>query len=206
MLENIELFGFKNPTPIQKYTIPSMLKGHDVIGIAQTGEYIVPRLAYARKCSLSFLGSGKTAAYLIPILSRLMGKAKKISAPRPNPATYDANSPRFVAEPLVLVVAPTRELAVQIFNDARRLCYRSMLRPAVVYGGAAVRDQRENLGFGCDVLIGTPGRLIDFISQPDVLALRRLRFVVIDEADEMLDSDWGDDIRQILTGGGESFP
>ncbi|KAM4065114.1 DEAD/DEAH box helicase [Hirsutella rhossiliensis] len=182
MLENIQLFGFANPTPIQKYTIPSMLQGHDVIGIAQTG-------------------SGKTAAYLIPILSKLMGKAKKITAPRPNPATHDANSPRFVAEPLVLIVAPTRELAVQIFNDTRRLCYRSMLRPAVVYGGAAVRDQRDNLALGCDILIGTPGRLIDFMSQPDVLALRRLRYVVIDEADEMLDSDWGDDIRQILTGG-----
>ncbi|EQL00576.1 DEAD/DEAH box RNA helicase [Ophiocordyceps sinensis CO18] len=182
MLDNIHLFGFENPTPIQKYTIPSMIQGHDVIGIAQTG-------------------SGKTAAYLIPILSKLMGKAKKIAAPRPNPATHNEGSPRYVAEPLVLIVVPTRELAVQIFNDTRRFCYRSMLRPAVVYGGASVKDQRENLALGCDILIGTPGRLIDFMSQPDVLALRRLRYMVIDEADEMLDSDWGDEIRQILTGG-----
>lgn len=135
-----------------------------------------------------------------------MGKAKKIAAPRPNPATHNEGSPRYVAEPLVLIVVPTRELAVQIFNDTRRFCYRSMLRPAVVYGGASVKDQRENLALGCDILIGTPGRLIDFMSQPDVLALRRLRYMVIDEADEMLDSDWGDEIRQILTGGGELFP
>jgi hypothetical protein len=79
-------------------------------------------------------GFGKSAAYLLPILSKLMGKAKKLAAPRPNPATFQPGM-EVKAEPLVLIVAPTRELAVQIFNEARWLCYRSMFRPCVMYGG-----------------------------------------------------------------------
>ncbi|KAF4589572.1 DEAD/DEAH box RNA helicase [Ophiocordyceps camponoti-floridani] len=181
--ENVKLSGYDTPTPIQKYTIPSIIQGYDVIGIAQTG-------------------SGKTAAYLIPIISKLMGKAKKLAAPRPNPATHvAAHGTGVAAEPLVLVVAPTRELAVQIFNEARRLCYRSMLRPGVLYGGASVKDQMRQLSTGCDVLVGTPGRLIDFISRPNVLTLRRLKYMIIDEADEMLEMDWSDDIGRIMTGG-----
>ncbi|KAG5982939.1 hypothetical protein E4U55_001075 [Claviceps digitariae] len=182
MLENVKLMGYDFPTPIQKYTIPSLLQGHDVIGVAQTG-------------------SGKTAAYLIPILSKLMGKAKKLAAPRPNPATFREGFDQVTAEPLVLVVAPTRELAVQIFNEARKFCYRTMLRPCVVYGGLPVKEQIGLLSRGCDILVGTPGRLVDFISRPNILTLRRLKYIVIDEADEMLEADWEDELRQILTGG-----
>ncbi|UNI24180.1 RNA helicase [Purpureocillium takamizusanense] len=182
MLENVELAGYDTPTPIQKFTIPAMLQGYDVIGIAQTG-------------------SGKTAAYLIPILSKLMGKAKKFAAPRPNPSTFVEGRDEVVAEPLVLIVVPTRELAVQIFNEARKFCYRTMLRPGVLYGGAPIRQQLALLNRGCDVLVGTPGRLIDFIGRPNVLTLRRLRYMVIDEADEMLDCDWNDELGQILSGG-----
>ncbi|KAI5464482.1 P-loop containing nucleoside triphosphate hydrolase protein [Mariannaea sp. PMI_226] len=182
MLENVELCGFDSPTPIQKFTIPSILQGYDVIGIAQTG-------------------SGKTAAYLIPILSKLMGKARKLAAPRPNPATFREGVDEVTAEPLVLIVVPTRELAVQIFNEARKFCYRTMLRPGVVYGGVPVRDQISLLSKGCDVLIGTPGRLVDFIERPRVLTLRRLRYMILDEADEMLDQDWNEELQKILTGG-----
>ncbi|KAF9768402.1 hypothetical protein IL306_014300 [Fusarium sp. DS 682] len=182
MLENIELCGYEHPTPIQKFTIPSILTGHDVIGIAQTG-------------------SGKTAAYLIPILSKLMGKAKKLAAFRPNPFTFREGIDEVVAEPLVLIVVPTRELAVQIFNEARKLCYRTMLRPCVVYGGVPVREQTFLLQKGCDVLIGTPGRLVDFIQRPRVLTLRRLRYMVIDEADELLNDDWSEELNPILSGG-----
>lgn len=121
-------------------------------------------------------GSGKTGAYLIPILSKLMGKAKKLAAPRPNVAeSFDPKAEGVRAEPLVLIVCPTRELATQIFDDARRLCYRSMLRPCVVYGGAPARFQRDELRKGCDILIGTPGRIIDFMGQPHLLSLRRVR-------------------------------
>ncbi|KAJ4208168.1 hypothetical protein FSOLCH5_004329 [Fusarium solani] len=182
MLENVNLCGFDNPTPIQKFTIPSILQGHDVIGIAQTG-------------------SGKTAAYLIPILSKLMGKAKKLAAARPNPLTFREGLDEVTAEPLVLIVVPTRELAIQIFNEARKFCYRTMLRPGVVYGGVPIREQIGLLGKGCDVLVGTPGRLVDFIQRPKYLTLRRLRYMVIDEADELLDLDWNEDIHKILSGG-----
>lgn len=122
-------------------------------------------------------GSGKTAAFFIPVLSRLMGKAKKLAAPRPNLAKgFDPAVDGVRAEPLVLVVAPTRELATQIFDEARRLCYRSMLRPCVVYGGGPVQHQRLELQKGCDILIGTPGRLLDFMEKPHILSLHRVKY------------------------------
>lgn len=152
------------------------------------------------------LGSGKTAAYLIPILNKLMGKAKKLAAPRPNPAEYRPGfDPITRAEPLVCIVVPTRELAVQIFMEARKLCYRSMLRPCVVYGGGPVRNQIDQLSLGCDILIATPGRLIDFMDRPNNLTMKRLRYMVIDEADEMLHGDWEQDLNTILGGGGKSY-
>lgn len=150
------------------------------------------------------LGSGKTAAFLIPILSKLMGKAKKLAAPRPNPATYvHGVTPAVRAEPLVLIVCPSRELATQIFNEARKFCYRSMLRPAVVYGGGPIAEQIASLSKGCDLLIGTPGRLGDFINRPHILTLKRLKYMVIDEADEMLHSDWETELKHIMSGGGK---
>jgi ATP-dependent RNA helicase DDX3X len=106
-----------------------------------------------------------------------MGKAKKLAAARPNLAEEFIPSVHGVtAEPLVLIVCPTRELATQIFDETRRLCYRSMLRPCVAYGGAPVHLQREELMKGCDILIGSPGRIIDFMGQPRVLSLRRVRY------------------------------
>lgn len=133
-----------------------------------------------------------------------MGKAKKLAAPRPNPATFRDGLDEVTAEPLVLIIAPTRELAVQIFNETRKFCYRTMLRPAVVYGGVPVAEQIHLLNRGCDVLIGTPGRLISFINKPHVLTLRRLKYLIIDEADEMLDMSWQEDIQRIMLGGGMS--
>lgn len=156
MLANVELCGYSIPTPIQAYCLPSVLKGIDIIGIAQTG-------------------SGKTAAFLIPTLSKLMGKAKKLAAPRPNLTKPWTREDGVRAEPLVLVVAPTRELASQIFDEARRLCYRSMLRPCVIYGGAPTGEQMDELRKGCDVLIATPGRLLDFMSRGHLLSLSRVK-------------------------------
>jgi ATP-dependent RNA helicase DDX3X len=143
-----------------------------------------------------FLGSGKTAAFLIPILSKLMGKAKRLAAPRPNALLGRQGG--YTAEPLVLVIAPTRELATQIFDECRRFCYRSMLRPCVVYGGADSMTQRLELGKGCDVLVGTPGRLIDFLERGRILSLKRIKFIVVDEADEMLDMGFEPQIRRVL--------
>ena len=131
-----------------------------------------------------------------------MGKARQLAAPRPNPSTFRPGDGGVTAEPLVAILAPTRELAVQIFNEARKLCYRSMLRPSVVYGGMPVSQQKAHLSMGCDVLIGTPGRMADFLRRPEVLSFRRLRYMVIDEADTMLADD-EEHVRQILTGGGK---
>ncbi|KAI1379841.1 P-loop containing nucleoside triphosphate hydrolase protein [Hypoxylon crocopeplum] len=183
MLKNVQMSGYKAPTPIQKFCIPAINMGYDLIAVAQTG-------------------SGKTAAYLIPILNLLMGKAKKIAAPRPNPMEFQEGTAAFVrAEPLVLVVCPTRELAIQIFSEARKFCYRTMLRPCVIYGGGPLREQLEQIGRGCDLLIGTPGRLIDVMQRGNALTFRRLRYMVIDEADEMLNSDWQDELEKIVSGG-----
>lgn len=124
-----------------------------------------------------------------------MGKAKKLAAPRPVPG---ADYRGYVAEPLVLVVAPTRELATQIFDECRRFCYRSMLRPCVVYGGADSMAQRIELGKGCDILVGTPGRILDFLSRGRILSFRRVRYTVIDEADEMLDMGFEPQLRSLL--------
>ncbi|KAM7208854.1 putative ATP-dependent RNA helicase [Naviculisporaceae sp. PSN 640] len=182
MLRNVELAGYTVPTPIQRYCLPAISAGHDVIAIAQTG-------------------SGKTAAYLIPILNKLMGKAKKLAAPRPGPSYRHGIDRQYRAEPLVVIVCPSRELAIQIFNEARKFCYRTLLRPCVVYGGPPLREQVAQLAKGCDVLIASPGRLIDFIERPDILSLRRLRYMVIDEADEMLHDDWRNEFTTILEGG-----
>lgn len=132
-----------------------------------------------------------------------MGKAKKLAAFRPNPVTFRPGIDEVTAEPLVLIVVPTRELALQIFNEARKLCYRTMLRPGVVYGGVPISQQVSLLNMGCDVLVGTPGRLVDFIQRPRVLTLRRLRYMVIDEADELLNDDWAEELNPILSGGGK---
>ena len=121
-------------------------------------------------------GSGKTAAYLVPVISRLTGKAKKWAAPRPDPTRYNPQTDAVQAQPLVLIMCPTRELAMQIFDEARRFCYRTMLRPAVVYGGAPRRAQLDDLKRGCDILIGTPGRLKDFVeTESRWLSLQRVK-------------------------------
>ncbi|OTB05034.1 hypothetical protein M426DRAFT_57791 [Hypoxylon sp. CI-4A] len=176
MLKNVKMCGYENPTPIQKYCVPAIKMGHDLIAVAQTG-------------------SGKTAAYLIPILNNLMGKARKLAAPRP-PQGY-----RGRAEPLVLIICPTRELAVQIFDEARKFCYRTMLRPCVIYGGGPRDQQFDRIRQGCDLLIATPGRLIDLMQRPDMFTMSRLRYMVVDEADEMLDADWEDEFGKIFSGG-----
>jgi ATP-dependent RNA helicase DDX3X len=133
-----------------------------------------------------------------------MGKAKKLAAFRPNPNEIDAGvAPPVTAEPLVVIVCPARELAIQIFAEARKFCYRTMLRPCVVYGGGPMRDQIAQLQKGCDILVASPGRLIDMMERPNVLTLRRVKYMVIDEADEMLHSDWEEEFNKILSGGGK---
>ena len=179
MLQNIQLCGYDKPTPIQAYCLPSILKNHDVIAVAQTGMSMSAFSYWEQALTLLLrTGSGKTAAFLIPTISKLLGKAKKLAAPRPNiTGVFDMRTDGVRAEPLILIVAPTRELAVQIFDEARKLCYRSMLRPCVVYGGAPTREQISELRKGCDLLVATPGRLMDFMSRGHLLSLTRVKYV-----------------------------
>ena len=150
------------PTPIQAQAIPEVLAGRDLIAIAQTG-------------------TGKTAAFALPILHRLAG-AK--------------NSARARA-PRALVLAPTRELAIQIADEFRAYGARLQLRLAVVYGGVGQKPQVDALARGTDILVATPGRLLDLIGQRRV-SLDRIEHLVLDEADRMLDMGFIRDVRRIL--------
>ncbi|KAK9767260.1 DEAD-box ATP-dependent RNA helicase [Basidiobolus ranarum] len=165
--DNVQLADYQAPTPVQKYSIPITLAGHDLMACAQTG-------------------SGKTAAFLIPILSGLL------DSPRPQ---KPSGRPRI--SPSVLILAPTRELACQIFDECRRFCYRTYLRPCVIYGGADFASQRDQILRGCDVLTATPGRLEDFIKR-DILSLSSVKYLVLDEADRMLDMGFEPQIRRII--------
>ncbi|KAJ9622710.1 hypothetical protein H2203_006361 [Taxawa tesnikishii (nom. ined.)] len=182
--ENLSLSGYDRPTVVQAYCIPAVLEGYDVVAVAQTG-------------------SGKTAAYLVPITSKLMGKINKIGGPRVDTTApeYNPDVHRVRAEPLVVIVCPTRELAHQVFDFARRITYRSRLRPVCTYGGVPLKDNIKQLEKGCDILIATPGRLCDLMDRPQVLSLNRVKFTIIDEADEMLQADWEAELGKIMSGG-----
>src|SRR5262245_18891526 len=128
-------------------------------------------------------GTGKTAAFLIAAFTRLL------RSPAPPPSTPGA--------PRVLIIAPTRELVVQIESDARQLGRFTPFRIQAVYGGIDYARQRDSLASGCDVLVGTPGRLIDYLKQ-HVWSPRRVEVLVIDEADRMFDMGFIADLRFIL--------
>jgi ATP-dependent RNA helicase RhlB len=157
--------GFVRATPIQATTLPLLLAGHDVAAQAQTG-------------------TGKTAAYLISIFTRL---AKARRAKRPGDP------------PHALVVAPTRELAVQIQEDARALGHFVAPRIVLVFGGIDYGKQRDQLRAGCDLLIGTPGRLLDY-EQQGATSFHEVESLVIDEADRLFDLGFIRDLRRILRG------
>jgi len=149
--------GYSEPTPIQLRAIPLVLEGRDVIGSAQTG-------------------TGKTAAFALPILSRLG---------------------HHEAQPRVLVLEPTRELAAQVETAFRDFARFTDLRVAVVFGGVGYGAQREALRKGVDVLVATPGRLLDLMQQ-GACKLDHIRFLVLDEADRMLDMGFLPDVKRIV--------
>nr|XP_033326000.1 ATP-dependent RNA helicase bel [Megalopta genalis] len=169
---SITLAGYDKPTPVQKYAIPIIIGRRDVMACAQTG-------------------SGKTAAFLVPILNQIYE-----SGPRPPPAHVNSSGKR-KQYPLGLVLAPTRELATQIYDEARKFAYRSRMRPAVVYGGSNIVDQMRELDRGCHLLVATPGRLVDMLSRGKI-GLHNCRYLVLDEADRMLDMGFEPQIRRIV--------
>ena len=160
--EGIRAAGFTTATPIQEATLPVALRGKDVAGQAQTG-------------------TGKTAAFLITIFTRLL---------RP-PGERPGGAPR------ALIIAPTRELVVQIDADARQLGRYTGFAPALVFGGVDYIKQRDSLQAPIDILIGTPGRLIDYLKQR-AWSPGRVEVLILDEADRMFDMGFIADIRWIL--------
>ena len=151
--------GYTNPTPIQERAIPVVLEGRDLIACAQTG-------------------TGKTAAFLLPILQRLAGGGTS-------------------RHPRVLVISPTRELAAQIGDMAKRYGAHLRLRSTVIFGGVGIEPQRRRLAGGIDLLVATPGRLLDHLGRRQA-NLGNVEIVVLDEADRMLDMGFLPDVRRIL--------
>ncbi len=162
VLEGIKTAGFTECTPVQALTLPVALQGKDIAAQAQTG-------------------TGKTAAFLIAVFSRMLEL----------PFAGRGSSPR------ALIIAPTRELAVQIDAEAKLIGGPAGFRILPVFGGIDYLKQREDISKGVDVLIGTPGRLIDYLKQK-VYSLRKTQFLVIDEADRLFDMGFISDLRFLL--------
>ncbi|KAK4951850.1 DEAD-box ATP-dependent RNA helicase [Elasticomyces elasticus] len=175
LLSNIELAGYKVPTPVQKYSIPIVMSGRDLMACAQTG-------------------SGKTGGFLFPILSQAYQTGPSAAAPQ-----QAGFSRQRKAYPTSLILAPTRELVSQIFDEARKFAYRSWVRPCVVYGGADIGSQLRQIERGCDLLVATPGRLVDLIERGRI-SLANIKYLVLDEADRMLDMGFEPQIRRIVEG------
>jgi len=164
VLSGLNAAGFIRCTPIQALTLPVALAGRDVAGQAQTG-------------------TGKTAAFLVAVLNRLL--------------TQPAVADRKLTDPRAVILAPTRELAIQIDKDFRNIGRDTGLTSALIYGGVDYDKQRDMLRAGCDIIIATPGRLIDYLKQ-HVFSFRGIEALVIDEADRMFDLGFIKDIRFLL--------
>lgn len=162
LLKAVQEAGYTEPTPIQSAAIPQILAGHDLIGIAQTG-------------------TGKTAAFVLPILARLADSPHQTGPRRPR----------------ALIVSPTRELTAQIEENVRAYARYLPLRAATIYGGVSERPQLEALRSGVDLVVATPGRLLDLMSR-HVCDFSHLSFLVLDEAERMLDMGFLPDIRRIV--------
>ena len=170
LLAGVAAVGYEHPTPIQEQAIPRVLAGRDVVGCSQTG-------------------TGKTAAFVLPILQLMEGKPA-------GGATPAAGEGRRVS-PHALVVTPTRELAGQIEEVGQALAGQTGRRVVAVYGGVGYEPQVQTVRRGVDLLVATPGRLLDMIQRGDI-ALSSVSMLVLDEADRMLDMGFWPDVRRIL--------
>ncbi|KAI1377358.1 DEAD-domain-containing protein [Hypoxylon crocopeplum] len=177
LIRNIELAHYKVPTPVQKYSIPIVMGGRDLMACAQTG-------------------SGKTGGFLFPILSQAFLTGPSVV---PVGAPGGGYGRQRKAYPTSLILAPTRELVSQIYDESRKFAYRSWVRPCVVYGGADIGSQLRQIERGCDLLVATPGRLVDLIERGRI-SLQNIKYLVLDEADRMLDMGFEPQIRRIVEG------
>jgi ATP-dependent RNA helicase RhlE len=164
LLATVAREGYTEPTPVQSAAIPLILAGRDVLAAAQTG-------------------TGKTAAFVLPILERLRGTANAGFSPARHPVR-------------VLILTPTRELAVQISEAVKTYGRSSALRSAVVYGGTRIDPEIKLLWKGVEILVATPGRLLDHVGQRTV-NLSQVEILVLDEGDRMLDMGFVPDVRKI---------
>ncbi|XP_054743116.1 ATP-dependent RNA helicase vasa isoform X3 [Anastrepha obliqua] len=162
IMDNVRKSGYKVPTPIQKTAIPVIMDGRDLMACAQTG-------------------SGKTAAFLLPIINGILGESCDLS----------------IGKPQAVIVSPTRELAIQIFSEARKFALGSYLKISIVYGGTSSKHQGENIAKGCHILICTPGRLLDFVEK-GFITFEETRYVVLDEADRMMDMGFKDSVNTVM--------
>ncbi|XP_072957281.1 DEAD-box ATP-dependent RNA helicase 37-like [Typha angustifolia] len=165
--ENIRRCKYVKPTPVQRHAIPISLAGRDLMACAQTG-------------------SGKTAAFCFPIISGIM-RGEPPQRPRGARAVF----------PLALILSPTRELSVQIHEEARKFAYQTGVRVVVAYGGAPINQQLRELERGVEILVATPGRLVDLLERARV-SLQMIRYLALDEADRMLDMGFEPQIRKIV--------
>ncbi|KAF4108928.1 DEAD-box helicase 3 X-linked a isoform X6 [Onychostoma macrolepis] len=180
IMGNINLSRYTRPTPVQKYAIPIIKAKRDLMACAQTG-------------------SGKTAAFLLPVLSQIYtdGPGEALQATKASTQHENGKYVRRKQYPMSLVLAPTRELALQIYDEARKFAYRSRVRPCVVYGGADIGQQIRELERGCHLLVATPGRLVDMMERGKI-GLDYCKYLVLDEADRMLDMGFEPQIRRIV--------
>ena len=165
LLKAIEESGYTTPTPIQAQAIPLALERKDLMAGAQTG-------------------TGKTAAFSLPILHTLLPLASTSTSPAKHPIR-------------ALVLAPTRELAIQVYDNIKTYAKHTSLRSLVVYGGVDIKTQTPVLKTGVEILVATPGRLLDHVEQK-TLSLNQVQFLVLDEADRMLDMGFMPDLKRIL--------
>ncbi|XP_067300199.1 DEAD-box helicase 3 X-linked a isoform X1 [Pseudorasbora parva] len=180
IMGNINLSRYTRPTPVQKYAIPIIKAKRDLMACAQTG-------------------SGKTAAFLLPVLSQIYtdGPGEALQATKASAQQENGKYVRRKQFPISLVLAPTRELALQIYDESRKFAYRSRVRPCVVYGGADIGQQIRDLERGCHLLVATPGRLVDMMERGKI-GLDYCKYLVLDEADRMLDMGFEPQIRRIV--------
>ncbi|XP_059478693.1 uncharacterized protein LOC132198595 [Neocloeon triangulifer] len=167
LVENVLKAKYTKPTPVQKYAIPIIKNGRDLMACAQTG-------------------SGKTAAFLLPIMHVLLESKESLSV-----------SSTGAVEPKCLILSPTRELAMQIHKEALKFAFNTILKVGLIYGGTGSNHQMSKIASGCHIIVATPGRLGDFINRGK-LSYEKIQFIVLDEADRMLDMGFQMDIERMM--------
>lgn len=181
LMTSIEKLGYSECTPIQALSMPSILAGKDMAGLAQTG-------------------TGKTAAFVIPMMDRILKSriAQENLSEEQKAALAGRFFPEWRAQNFVLILVPTRELAEQVYENIHKLGEASGLRGFAIYGGTGYDKQKEAVKSGVEFLVATPGRLIDLYKE-HVVDLKQVRAIVFDEADRMFDMGFKDDMKFILS-------